>query len=260
VSALIDPEERRDPGAAFARLVAVIRRLRGPDGCDWDRAQTVESLRPYVLEEAYEVADAIDAGSPESHREELGDLLMQVVLQAAVREPLFDAADVAHGIADKLVRRHPHVFAGADPATVDWEREKAKERPRESALDGVPRAAPALVRARRIGEKARAVGFDWPDRSGPLAKLREELDEVAAALETADRAAVADEIGDLLFSIVNLSRFLEVDPEAALSGAVAKFERRFREVERRVRAAGEVVGELGLDALEAQWRAVKAEE
>lgn len=246
-------------------LVAVVARLRGDAGCPWDRAQTPESVRPYVLEEAYEVVEAIDRGGDEL-RKELGDLLFQVVLLARMAEEAgrFDLQGVARAVTAKMIERHPHVFdpahvPGADEGTVSaWEARKTKERS-GSALDGVPDALPALLRAHRISEKAGAVGFDWPDLPSVRAKVGEELAELDAAIATGDAAAIGEELGDLLFATVNLGRHLPVSAEDALRAATRKFEGRFRRVEARLAAAGRTVHEVPPDELEDHWRAVKEE-
>ena len=257
--------DRASFGAAFERIVGLMARLRGPHGCPWDREQDLKSLKPFLVEEAYEVLEAIDDGTADDHREELGDLLLQVVFQAEIRRQAgeFDAADVAHTIADKLVRRHPHVFApeGDDPdaseVPASWEAIKRKEKGDRSAIGGVPRALPSLLRAQRITEKASRVGFDWPSADGPLDKLEEELGELRAAVAVGDAASVRHELGDLLFSLVNLARFLEADAEDALRGTVDRFERRFVAMEASIRAEGRRVDELDIDELEARWQAAK---
>lgn len=246
-------------------LVEVVRSLRGEGGCPWDRAQTPASLRPYVLEEAYEVVEAIDRGDDAELRKELGDLLFQVVLLArmAEEEGRFDLAGVVRAITDKMVSRHPHVFdpdhvAERDEGAVSaWEARKARER-EGSALDGVPDALPALLRAHRISEKAGAVGFDWPDLASVRAKVAEELDELDRAVVDGDPEAIGEELGDLLFAVVNLGRHLPVPAEDALRTATRKFEARFREVEARVAREGRTVHEVPLDELEAHWQAAKA--
>ena len=268
-----DAGARADFGAAFERLVGLMARLRGPDGCPWDRKQDLKTLRPFLIEEAYEVLDAIDHGSVDDHREELGDLLLQVVFQAEIRRQAgaFDAADVAHTIADKLVRRHPHVFEPANGASDDsgesgdpdpssrvtWEALKRREKGDRSAIGGVPRSLPALLRAQRITEKASGVGFDWPSVQGPLDKLEEELRELRQAVEAGESDAVRNELGDLLFSLVNLARFLKADAEDALRGTVDRFERRFGSMEQQVKADGRRLDELDLDELEALWQQAK---
>ncbi len=242
---------------AFERLVAIMDRLRGPDGCEWDRAQTFATIAPYTLEEAHEVADAIARGDMTDLCEELGDLLLQVVFHARMAREAgaFTLADVIGGICAKMERRHPHIFgADAGPAPADrvrasWEEIKAREKPRDSVLDGVALALPALTRAEKLAARAARTGFDWPDADGPLAKIHEELAEVAAAT-TGD--ARAEEVGDLLFAVANYARKLGVDPEAALRGANDKFARRFRKIEK---APG--FTQLSLDAKEALWQVAK---
>ncbi len=251
---------------AFDGLVDVVRRLREPGGCPWDRAQTPATLRPYVLEEAYELCEAVDRGGPDEVRKELGDVLFQVVLLARMAEEAgqFTLDDVARGVTTKMIDRHPHVFdaghvAQRDEGTVSaWEARKSRERS-GSALDGVPDALPALLRAHRVSEKAGAVGFDWPDAASVRKKVDEELKELDDAMATADAAAIEEELGDLLFALVNLGRHLPVTAEDALRSATRKFEGRFRRVEARVQAAGQRVHELPAEVLDAHWRAVKAE-
>ena len=253
------------PPRPIERLLAVVARLRDPEhGCAWDLAQTFASLAPYAIEEGYEVADALTRGDPADIKDELGDLLLQVVLNAQVARDMgaFDFGDVAGAIADKMVRRHPHVFGpiaadGRDKP--DWEAIKAAERGergadasvRASALGGVALGLPALMRADKIQRRAARVGFDWPDASGPRAKIDEELGEVDTAT-TPDE--LGDEIGDLLFSVVNLARHKGVDAEAALRGATAKFERRFRLVEQSPEFEG-----ADLERLERLWESAKLE-
>ncbi len=265
-----DPEQRRAFGPAYERLVGIMARLRAQ--CPWDRVQTLESLKPYLIEEAYEVLEAIDADEAGAHVEELGDLLLQVVFQAEIRreQGAFDAADVAHAIADKLVRRHPHVFAQGAAETPEqvhetWEAIKAKERankkqPDQSILAGVPRALPALLRAQKVGHKASRAGFDWPEVSGPLAKVHEEVAELEQAVKSADPAAIHHELGDALFSLVNVARFLGVDAEDALQTTVARFSRRFRHVEAGARAQDRPLNDLSLDEMEALWDEAKTHE
>ena len=262
---------------AMDRLLDLMARLRAPGGCPWDREQTPATLKPQMLEECYEVLEAIEGGSAEHLTEELGDLLLHIVFQAQIaREAgLFTFADVATGIAEKLVRRHPHVFG--DEKVTDaagtvalWHRLKKNEKPeRESALDGVPRVLPALMRAEALQKKARNVGFDWPGVQGPLEKVREEIAEVTAEMETdlAFAAAnestfsvtpeMAEELGDLLFSIVNLARHLKLDAEQLLTGANDKFARRFRAMEERIKAGGKTMSECTLEELDAAWNEIK---
>jgi nucleoside triphosphate diphosphatase len=235
----------------LARIRAIVERLRDPVlGCDWDRVQTFATIAPYTIEEAYEVADAIARDDVDALKEELGDLLFQVVLHARIAEQAgqFSLDDVAAAIADKMERRHPHLF-GEATVRPDWEGMKAAERAGTSALDGVALALPALMRAEKLQKRAARTGFDWPDADGPRTKIVEELDEIADA-KTAD--AREDEVGDLLFAAVNLARHLKVDPEVALRRANTKFERRFRAIETTTGFAA-----LSLDEKEALWTAVK---
>ena len=244
------------------RLLAVMAKLRDPDGgCEWDLAQDFSTIAPYTIEEAYEVADAIAGGDPVAICDELGDLLLQVVFhsQIATDEGLFGFDDVATAISDKMERRHPHIFGDATTADVrvQWETIKAAERASDgpkSALDGVALSLPALLRAQKLQGRAARVGFDWPDADGPREKIAEEFAEVATAT---DEAARAEEIGDLLFAVVNYARHLGVDAESALRAANDKFARRFQAVEDR---AGPDIGKLPLDTLETHWQAVKASE
>ena len=238
--------------APLERLLAIMARLRDPvSGCEWDVAQRWDTIAPYTIEEAYEVADAIARCDAGAVRDELGDLLFQVVFQSRIAEEagLFAFGDVAATISDKMERRHPHIFgqAGERP---DWEALKAAERTETGALTGVALGLPALQRAEKLQRRAARTGFDWPDANGPRAKIDEELAEIDAAAPD----HVAEEIGDLLFSVVNWARHRGVDAEAALRDANAKFERRFAAMETR---AGESFAGLDLDAKEALWQAVK---
>ncbi len=260
-------------GEAIEALLELMARLRDPrDGCPWDRAQDWRSLIPYTLEEAYEVADAIEQGDPGALREELGDLLFQVVFYARIAQEAgeFDFADVARGITEKMVRRHPHVFGDSTARDADslhraWEATKAAERASKSEdasqLAGVARALPALVRAHKLQKRARDAGFDWPDATGAHAKVREELDEVAEAARMADADHLEEELGDLLFAVVNLVRLHGFQAEHALRRANDKFERRFRAMERRLADAGlKDLRLLTLEQMEAAWQAVKERE
>lgn len=273
------PETRPPPrlGTAVADLADVMRRLRAE--CEWDREQTLKTLRSYLLEETHEVLDVLDrldehGGGPAAseHQSELGDLLLQIVFQSEIQREAgrFDLDDVARGINAKLVRRHPHIFGGGEK--VAWEKLKQLERdnkatdnaspdtastPSKSALDGVPKHLPALLRAYRTGEKAHGVGFDWPDHHGVLAKIEEELRELEETLEPFDRGRFEDEVGDLLYAIVNLCRHQEVDPEAALRRTIGRFEARFRHVERSMVQDGKDPYHSTLDELEAYWTKAK---
>ena len=271
------------PSRDISRLNEIMAALRTPGtGCPWDLEQTFATIAPYTLEEAYEVADAIERGDVANLREELGDLLLQVVFHArmAEEEGRFDFGDVVDAITRKLIRRHPHVFGDARDLTSDevkalWGRIKAQEKgeraearraaglPAEEttgALADVPLALPALTRALKLQQKAGKVGFDWNDPRAVLAKLREEIDEVEAELDAGDVASVAGEVGDLLFAVANLARHLSVDPEAALRGANAKFERRFAHIESRLGKTGRAPAEATLDEMEALWSEAKQRE
>lgn len=251
-------------GTAFDRLVHIMATLRGPEGCPWDHEQTLETLRRYLVEETYEVLDALDDGDLAAHCEELGDLLLQIVFQARIREEQghFDVASVATTIAEKLIRRHPHVFGDAQVGSAadvvrNWAEIKAAEKPRESALDGVPRTLPALQRAQRIGEKAASAGFDWRRTDEVLAKLDEERAELAAAMAQGRLDEVERELGDYLFTVVNAARHLGVDAESALRGTVSRFEARYRRLEGDLRSEGRRVNEADDAELEARWQKVK---
>lgn len=256
-------------GATVRRLVGVMRRLLGPEGCPWDREQSLETIRKYILEEACEVIDAIDQKDRGLLKEELGDLLLQVVFCAelARAERAFALDDVVSGIVEKLVSRHPHVFGDLDLETADevlknWEKLKAAEKKDRGVLAGVPRSMPALVRAQRIGEKVQRVGFDWPDARGSRAKVTEELAELDQAIEAGDADAVEEEMGDVLFALVNLSRHVKVDAEGALRRTIDKFTRRFDHVERRVKEVhggwGDHDRNLPLEVLDGYWEEAKA--
>jgi MazG family protein len=255
-------------GERFPRLVQVMRQLLGPEGCPWDREQTLESLRPFVIEEAYEVVDAIDKGNPDELREELGDLVLQVVFQAELAQAKgwFGPDDVVDAICEKLVRRHPWVFGdvqveGAAGALDTWEKLKQQEKAERGALGGVPVALPSLLRAVRVGEKAASVGYDWPDAGGPREKIDEELRELDAAVASGDAGAAERELGDLLFSIASFARKRGMDPEAALRGALDRFSARFRyaEVEAARRREGGLRA-MSPEELDALWHEAKASE
>lgn len=245
-------------------LIDVVARLHAPGGCPWDREQTHLSLRPHLLEEAYETLEAIDRDDPAALTEELGDVLLQVLMHAevAARNDDFVLADVIEHIARKLIRRHPHVFGEATASTAEevyqnWEQLKKQEKPRDSILDGVPVSLPALAASQSIQGRARRVGFDWPDIEGPLDKLREEIGEFARAADAGERA---DEFGDILFVLVNIADHLGVEAEQALRGANAKFRRRFAGVERLARERNLDLKDLDLAALDALWDEAKASE
>jgi MazG family protein len=267
---------------AVERLLAIMARLRGPDGCPWDREQTLATLRPYVLEETYEVLEAIDSGDPQAHREELGDLLLQIVFQARLAEEdgSFDFAGVADAISEKLLSRHPHVFGtgarspdarpdpeapgvrDADGVLRQWAALKKKENEAKgrgkSVLEGVPRELPALARAERLTEKASRIGFDWADASGARAKVAEELGELDEAIAAGDRARIEDELGDLLFATANLARKLSIPPEEALRGTLGKFVYRFEYVEEALARRGVAHGGATLEEMDRLWNEAKA--
>jgi MazG family protein len=266
------------PGEWFEKLVAVQARLRAPKGCPWDREQTHQTLRTYLLEEAYEVLEALETGNDEKFAEEMGDLLLQIVFhsQIASEEGRFTVADVIREIHDKMIRRHPHVFGEArakDSKEVlrNWEQIKAEERRSSkeksdggdgaaeatSLLDGVSRALPATLESFQLTRKASRIGFDWDNADGVIDKMREETAELEIALNDKDQQRLEEEMGDLMFAAVNLARFLHVDPEIALKKANAKFSRRFRAMEARARESGHEFKDLPREEMEALWEATK---
>jgi tetrapyrrole methylase family protein/MazG family protein len=275
-------QKQLTPGQWFEKLVAVQARLRAPNGCPWDREQTHHSLRTYLIEEAYEVLEALESGNDTKFAEEMGDLLLQIVFhsQIAREEGRFTVAEVIREIHDKMIRRHPHVFGethAKDSAEVlrNWEQIKAEERrsnnkgdsrteggvPKEaSLLDGVSRALPATLEGFQLTRKASRIGFDWEDAGGVFEKMREETDELKKALGEHDQLKMEEELGDLLFAAVNLSRFLKVDPEIALKKANTKFFRRFRDMERLARENGREFKDLPREEMEAFWDAAKKSE
>jgi ATP diphosphatase len=266
------------PSRDISRLIEIMAALRTPGtGCPWDLEQNFRTIAPYTLEEAYEVTDAIDRGNLDDLRDELGDLLLQVAFHARMAEEqgAFDFGGVVEAVTAKLVRRHPHVFADADGRTAQaveglWERIKAEEKAAQKssstnekpprALDGVPLTLPALTRALKLQDKASKVGFDWNDPHAVLAKIREEADEIEAALATADSADAAAEVGDLLFAVVNLSRHLGADPEGVLRGTNRKFERRFEFIERALAARGTSPKDATLAEMDILWNEAKVAE
>jgi MazG family protein len=253
------------PGASLARLVEIMDRLLAPDGCPWDREQTLDSLRPFLVEETYEVLDALSTGDAAHHCEELGDLLMQIVFQSALRrqEGAFDIDAVVAGISDKLVRRHPHVFGHAqgvdtaDKVLEQWDQIKAAEKPaKKRVLDGIP-AGPALARAQKVGSRCGKVGFDWPGWEGSFDKVEEEVQEVQTAIGEQDAAEIHAEIGDLLLATVNLARKVGVDAENALLDATTRFTRRFEFVEDRLAERGKTPQQSNLEEMDALWNDAK---
>jgi len=258
-------------GTKIEKLLEIMTRLRDPkSGCPWDIEQTFRTIAPYTIEEGYEVADAIERGDMTALKEELGDLLFQVVYHAEMAREVdeFDFSDVVEAVSDKMVRRHPHVFGdasvkSAEAQTAAWEDHKAAERDTKghSILEDVPVALPALIRAEKLQKRAARVGFDWPEVKEVLDKIEEEIAELRTEIAKAPAAdeQIKDELGDLLFALVNLSRWLKVDPEDALRGTNAKFVRRFRFIERQLAAAGKSPGDVSLDELEALWLKAKTE-
>ncbi len=272
-------QNRLSPGDWFEKLVTIQKRLRDPGGCPWDREQTHHTLRSYLIEEAYEVLDALDSGDDQKFAEELGDLLLQVTFhsQIAADDGRFAVSDVIRAVHDKMIRRHPHVFGEAhvkdsDEVLRNWQKIKAEERQAEhlsrsstnaagrqadSALAGVPRAIPATLEGLQLTKKAARVGFDWDGTSGIFDKLREEATELQRALEIGDQCQVEEELGDLLFTAVNLARFVHADPEIALKNANAKFVRRFHEMERLAEQRGRKFEDVTRPEKEALWNAAK---
>lgn len=257
-----------DPAIQLARLRAIMHRLRAPGGCPWDAEQSHESLIPNLIEEAHETVDAIQRGDFNHLKEELGDLLLQVVFHSELAEEAgrFNLDEVARGISDKLVRRHPHVFGESAAATSEavlrqWDQIKREEKGDEQQpfLHGIGRGLPALLRAVKFQKKAAKVGFDWPDQAGVLAKIREELAELETAIANENPQAIAEETGDLLFSIVNLTRFRGLDPEWVMTAANAKFEQRFGSMERLLHAAGLSLEAATLEQMEAAWQQAKTQ-
>jgi MazG family protein len=267
---MIDAEmiDAPDPAIQLARLRAIMHRLRAPGGCPWDAEQTHASLIPNLIEETYETVDTIQRGDYNHLREELGDLLLQVVFHSELAEEAghFNLDDVARDISDKLVRRHPHVFGQSAAATTDavlqqWDKIKREEKNAGAMpyLHGVGNGLPALLRALKFQKKAAKVGFDWPDEAGVLAKIHEELDELQTAIAAGDTRAVAEETGDLLFAIVNLARFRQLDPELVMVTANAKFEQRFGVMERLLVAGGLSLEAATLEQMEAAWQQAKCQ-
>lgn len=249
-------------GERLPELVGIMQKLLAPDGCPWDREQTLETLRPYVIEEAHEVVDAIDRNNLKDLREELGDLLLQIVFQSELAKDAFGIDDVIGGICDKLVRRHPHVFGdakvqGAEDVREKWEALKAKEKKDRGVLDGVPVAMPSLLRALRVGEKAAHLGLDWPDAQGPRDKVNEEVAELDEAIATGDHDRIEAELGDVLFSLVSVARKHAVDPEAALRRTIAGFSKRVQWIEQESKVRQIVTSELSAEALDELWKQAK---
>jgi len=269
------PPNHRRAGAALQRLADICARLRSPTGCPWDREQTLATLAPYVIEEAYEVVEAIERNEMGELRGEIGDLVFEGVFlaQLCAEGGSFTLADALEDVGDKLIRRHPHVFAREtdetaariatpDDVKVRWEEIKAHERDqkgetRRSVIDGVPRALPALLRAYRLSARAATVGFDWPDPAAVVAKVREEMSELEEATARGKEPQITEELGDLLFATVNLARKLGVEPEAALRAANDKFTQRFEAMQKALTDEGKALNEATLDEMDAAWNAIK---
>jgi tetrapyrrole methylase family protein/MazG family protein len=261
--------EKHD-GSRFDRLVEIMAMLRSPAGCPWDRAQDSTSLKPYLLEEAYEVLEAIEEGAPHKLKDELGDLLFQVIFHAQLARERgdFDIDDILAGTIAKMTRRHPHVFGAAAASTPkealqNWEEIKRQEKTADQAtsvLDGVPRQLPSLLRAQRLQDKAARVGFDWPDIAQVWAKLSEELRELHASMDRHNRAEIAEELGDVLFVLVNLARWLEINPDEALHNTSKKFIQRFQYIERELSRQGKTPQQATLAEMDALWEQAKHQE
>ncbi|MBT0666609.1 nucleoside triphosphate pyrophosphohydrolase [Geobacter pelophilus] len=255
------------PEYTFDSLVEIMKKLRSPGGCPWDAEQSHDSLKRYLIEECYEVIEAIDHKDDELLKEELGDLLLQPVFHAAVAEErgVFTIADIIQAICGKLVRRHPHVFGNQIIATSEqqvenWEKIKKAEKgdKRSSALSGVPPHLPAILKAQKIGEKASRVGFDWDSHQQVLCKIKEELNELEIALDGGNQTRIAEELGDLLFATVNLGRFMSIDSEDALSKTIHRFTTRFSHIEASLRRQGKALQDTAIDELERLWQEAKA--
>ncbi|HSR49766.1 MAG TPA: nucleoside triphosphate pyrophosphohydrolase [Acidobacteriota bacterium] len=259
------------PDSYWPKLIKLMDTLRGPEGCPWDVEQTRETLKPMLIEEAYEVLEALDGDDPDELCEELGDLLFQVIFNSRIAKERgeFDAEDVCRRIYEKMVGRHPHVFgnesfADSQELLKNWEDLKAAEKKasgrqhqRQSLLDGIPDSLPAMYKTNQVSAKASRVGFDWPDLKDIGEKLAEEFAELQAAAESGDEARVQEEVGDLLFAALNVSRYLQIDPETALNRANGKFSRRFKAMEEHFAAQGRALKDVELDEMEAVWQSLK---
>lgn len=264
----MNKEKRKQDGIkAFGELIDIIDRLRSPGGCPWDAKQTPKTLKPYIIEEAYEVISAIDDESPTEVCEELGDLLLQIMLHSQIgfEDDTFNIADVINGISQKMITRHPHVFgdtevANADEVLVNWEQIKSKEKKDRRLFDGLPQELPGMLKAARMGEKAGRVGFDWNTISAVREKVIEELAELDAAIETANQSEIDHELGDLLFAIAQWARHLKQAPEEALRHTCNRFAKRFYHVENAVRESGRNIEECDIEELESHWKKAKEHE
>ncbi len=256
---------RENLAASFLKLSEIMEKLRGPEGCPWDKKQSSSSLKPYLLEETYEVLEAIDENKAPLLKEELGDLLFQIIFhsQIAQEENQFTLTEVCEGISEKLTRRHPHVFSGEKVNSVDevsknWEKIKAQEKQKDSGLlSGIPQSLPALFRAYKIGKKVSLVGFDWKKIEDVVEKFQEEWRELEEAIQKQDAHAIEDEMGDVLFTLCNLSRFLKTNPEEALRRACKKFEKRFAYLEDKIRLENKELKSCSLEEMEKLWQDAK---
>ncbi|MFQ3550066.1 MAG: nucleoside triphosphate pyrophosphohydrolase [Armatimonadota bacterium] len=247
----------------FSALVDTVRILRGPNGCPWDKEQTHDSLKKFAIEETYEVVDAIESGDPKLIEDELGDLMLQILLHAQIAEECgdFNIADVCKRLREKLQRRHPHVFSGIEVSGIDeiwknWEAIKKSEPgydERKSALDGVPNHLPALMKAAKISKKAAKTGFDWPNISSVMDKLREEMAELEEAIDSNDREHISNEIGDMLFTLVNIARFMDIDPEQSLRDMLERFRSRFQSIEKHAIENGKMINEMTIEEMDMVW-------
>ena len=251
----------------FSKLIQILKDLRSPDGCDWDKEQTHKSLVPYLIEETYEVIEAIENNDSKALKEELGDLLLHVLFQAELssEKKEFDIFDSLDSINNKLVRRHPHVFDKDSKNDSwnqkgSWEESKKKEKNRDSVLDGIPKSLPGLLRSRSVQERAASVGFDWKEVDPIIDKVEEELNEVRESIDENDKEQIELELGDLLFSIVNLSRFYNIDPENALKRSTNKFINRFNKIEKRISESGKSMEDSDLETMDKIWNEVKIDE
>ncbi|MAX09576.1 MAG: nucleoside triphosphate pyrophosphohydrolase [Candidatus Marinimicrobia bacterium] len=250
----------------FLKLIEILKQLRAPGGCDWDISQTHESLIPYLIEETYEVVEAIENKSSQDLREELGDLILHVIFQAELSSENgeFDIFDCLDSVNNKLISRHPHVFNedydGNGSKKGSWEKSKKKEKKRDSVLDGVPKSLPGLLRSRRIQEKASSVGFDWQDIGPVINKVEEELEEVKDAINQKNKDEISMELGDLMFAVVNLARFHDIDPEDAIKRSTNKFITRFHKIEKKAKDMGEQIEDLDLDSMDQMWDDIKLNE
>ncbi|MDH7481659.1 MAG: nucleoside triphosphate pyrophosphohydrolase [Armatimonadota bacterium] len=256
-------------GTSFEKLVSIMAKLRAPDGCPWDREQTHQTLKKYLLEETYEVLEAIDAGNMAELKTELGDLMLQILFHAqiAAEKGVFNIKDVLEAISEKLIRRHPHVFGDAKVACAEevlhrWEEIKACEpgyEKRKSILDGVPKTLPALARAMEISKRAAGAGFEWPDMHAVLEKVREEISELENEIQIGNKERIADEIGDLLFTVVNVARWAKVDPEDALRRMIDRFIERFKQIEEVAQSSGRQLSQMSIEEMDAIWDRAKTQ-